>query len=34
MEASLHHEILLALSGYPGNAFRVSQESSNIEVGL
>ena len=32
MEDSLHHEILLALSGYPGNAFRVSQETSTIEV--
>lgn len=33
MDDSLHHEILLALSGYPGNAFRVSKEDSSIEVG-
>lgn len=32
MQDSFHHEILLALSGYPGNTFRVSKETGNIEV--
>lgn len=34
MQDSLHHEILLALSGYPGDAFRVSKETLTIEVGV
>lgn len=32
MQGSVHHELLLALSGYPGSIFRVSKEDSSIEV--
>ena len=32
MQGSLHHEVLLALSGYPGDAFRVSKDNGSIEV--
>jgi len=28
----MHHEILMALSGYPGNIFRVSNDDGTIEV--
>ena len=30
----MHHEVLLALAGYPGSIFRISKETSAIEVGL
>lgn len=30
--ASMHHEVLLALSGYPGNTFAVSRDSGLFEV--
>ncbi len=29
---TMHHEVLLALSGYPGNSFRNSKDSDIIEV--
>ena len=29
---SLHHEVLLALSGYPGNVFAASRETGLFEV--
>ena len=32
MQGSMHHEILLALSGYPGNSFILSKDSGLIEV--
>lgn len=28
----MHHEVLLVLSGYPGNTFAVSRESGLYEV--
>ena len=28
----MHHEVLLALSGYPGHTFAVSRESGLFEV--
>ena len=29
---NMHHEVLLALSGYPGHTFAVSRESGLFEV--
>lgn len=34
MQGSLHHELLLGLSGYPGNVFRVSKETMKMEVAM
>ena len=29
---TLHHEVLMALAGYPGNLFMVSKDSGVLEV--